>query len=156
MKDEKLMTFNVLTCSRLPLSYIFDMYTIYTKLAITQLVLETKYEKMDFSERECLFLQNDMTIKILLPKYYDPNLWLFQPFQNILLFQHKKECDTESLELYINCLCKTEKYYILGENATVLLLETNGNEKTLIHSSTINMLLERSTFCNRPFFIELL
>lgn len=150
------MTFNVLTCSRLPLSYIFDMYKIYTKLEITQLILETKYEKMDFADKECLFLQNDMIIKMYLPKYYDPKLWLFQPFQNILVYKHKKECDIESLELYINYLCKTEKCYILGENATVLLVEANGNEKTVIHSCTINMLLERSTFCNRPFFIEIL
>lgn len=131
------------------------MYNIYTRLAISQLVLETKYEKIDFSDKECLFLQNDMIIKIYLPKYYDPNLWLFQPFQNVLLYQHKKECDTESLELYIKCLSKTEKYYILGENS-IILLETNGNKKTIIHPSTINMLLKRSTFCNRPFFFELL
>lgn len=154
-----MITFNVLTCSRLPLSYIYDMYKIYTKLAISQLVLETKYEKIDFSDKECLFLQNDMIIKINLLKYYDPNLWLFQPFQNVILYQHKKECDTESLEIYINCLSKTEKYYILGEqHSLVLLLETktNGDKKTIIHPSTINMLLERSTFCNRPFFFELL
>lgn len=155
MKDEKVKTFNLLTCSRLPLSYIFDMYKLYTKLIISQLVLETKYEKIDYSDKECLFLQKDMIIKINLPKYYDPNLWLFQPFQNILLYQHKKDCDKESLELYVNCLLKTEKYYIVGDNSTILLLETNGNEKMIIHPSTINMLLERSTFCNRPFFFEL-
>lgn len=132
------------------------MYKIYTKLAISQLELETKYEKIDFSDKECLFLQNEMIIKIHLPKYYDPNLWLFQPFQNVLLYQHKKECDAESLELYINCLLKTEKFYIIGEDSIILLLETNGNEKIIIHPSTINMLLERSIFCNRPFFLELL
>lgn len=132
------------------------MYQLYTKLTISQIVLETKYEKMDFSNKECLFLQNDMILKINLPKYYDPKLWLFEPFQNVLLYQHKKECDSESLELYINCLLKTEKYYIIGENLIVLLSETNGNEKRLIHPSTIDMLLERSTFCNRPFFLELL
>lgn len=132
------------------------MYQLYTKLTISQIVLETKYEKMDFSNKECLFLQNDMILKINLPKYYDPKLWLFEPFQNVLLYQHKKECDSESLEMYINCLLKTEKYYIIGENLIVLLSETNGNEKRLIHPSTIDMLLERSTFCNRPFFLELL
>lgn len=132
------------------------MYQLYTKLTISRLVLETKYKKMDFSDKECLFLQNDMIIKINLPKYYDPKLWLFEPFQNVLLYQHKKECDAETLELYINCLLKTEKYYAIGENSIVLLSETNGNEKRIIHPSTIDMLLERSTFCNRPFFLELL
>lgn len=132
------------------------MYQLYTKLTISRLVLETKYKKMDFSDKECLFLQNDMIIKINLPKYYDPKLWLFEPFQNVLLYQHKKECDAETLELYVNCLLKTEKYYAIGENSIVLLSETNGNEKRIIHPSTIDMLLERSTFCNRPFFLELL
>lgn len=131
------------------------MYQLYTKLTISQIVLETKYEKMDFSNKECLFLQNDMILKINLPKYYDPKLWLFEPFQNVLLYQYKKDCDSESLELYINCLLKIEKYYIVGENLIVLLSETNANEKRIIHPSTIDMLLERSTFCNRPFFLEL-
>lgn len=132
------------------------MYKLYVKLSVEKLAIETKHEKIEYSDKECLFLQDEMIVKMYLPKYYDPNLWLFQPFQNVLLYQHKKECDMESLELYITCLLKTKKYYIVGENSIILLLEANGNEKIVIHPSTINMLLERSTFCNRPFFLELL
>lgn len=156
MEEENLKTFKLLTCAHLPLSYIFDMYTLYTKLVISQIVLDTKYEKLNFSDKECLFLQNEMVIKIYLPKYYDPNLWLFEPFQNVLVYRYQRDCDSESLELYINSLLKTEEYYIIGENSVLLLLEIHGNEKMIIHPSTINMLLERSIFCNRPFFLEVL
>ena len=131
------------------------MYKLYSKLEIQELVLETLERKINFSNKECFFLQNGMFITLNLPKFYDLNLWLFKPFQNIPLFQYKKDCGIESLELYIKCFNIIEKYYVVGEKTIVLLLEKDANKMILIHSSTIDMLLERSIFCNRPFIFEI-
>lgn len=130
------------------------MYKLYTKLEIQKIQLEIFKQKIDFSNKECFFLQDNMFITIILPKFYDLNLWLLKPFQNILLFQSKKDCGVESLELYIKHLNIIEKYYVVGENPIALLLEEDANQMIVIHPSTIDMLLERSLFCNKPFIFE--
>lgn len=131
------------------------MYKLFTKLDIIEIVLETSNQRIDFSNKECFFLQDDLFVTIIVPKFYDPQLWLFKPFQNVIVYQHKNDCDNDSLELFINRLNKIEKYYVVGENPIILLLDQNENEMITIHLSTIDMLLERSIYCNRPFILEL-
>lgn len=144
-------------CANIPLSYIFDMYKLYTNLEITEIILETLYEKVNFKQQtmECFFLQDDINITLKLPELYDPELWLYKPFQNIVAYNLKNECPDASLELYICFINKTMKYYAIGKNSIVLISKANENDTILIHTSTIDMLLKKSIYCNRPFIWEI-
>lgn len=126
------------------------MYKLFTTQEIEQITLN--HEEKKFSTKEIFFLQEGTTLTISLPKFFDPKLWLFNPFENIIFYNHKKECAYESLELYVNSLHKLEKFYVIGEKSNVLISDTNSSLS--IHSTTIDMLLQRSLFCNRPFIFE--
>lgn len=139
-------------CTNISLSYIYDMYKLFTTQDIEHIALNQ--EKKDFSSKEIFFLQENMIITFSLPKFFDPNLWLFNPFRNILFYNHKKECAYESLELYINSTHKLEKFYVIGEKSNVLISDSDRNSSLSLHPTTIDMLLQRSLFCNRPFIFE--
>lgn len=128
------------------------MYKLFTMQEIEQILLNQ--EKIDFSSKEIFFLQDGMIISLSLPKFFDPRLWLFNPFENILFYNYKKECAYESLELYINSIHRLEKFYVIGEKSNVLISDLDRNSSFTIHPSTIDMLLHRSLFCNRPFIFE--
>lgn len=129
------------------------MYKLFTTQEIEKITLNQKKE--NFATKETLFLQDDITVSCSLPKFFDPRLWLYNPFENILFYNHKKECAYESLELYINSTHKLEKYYVIGEKSNILISDLDRNSSLSIHTSTIDMLLERSIFCNRPFIFEM-
>lgn len=129
------------------------MYKFFTTQEIEKITLNQKKE--NFAAKETLFLQDGIIISCSLPKFFDPRLWLYNPFVNILFYNHKKECAYESLELYINSTHKLEKYYVIGEKSNILISDLDRNSSLSIHTSTIDMLLERSIFCNRPFIFEM-
>lgn len=143
--------YTLLMCINIPLSYITDMYKLFTKLEI----LEIRIKQEHIKSIEGCFLEDGMRITMILPHFYDPKLWLFKPFQNILFYRYKKYCSDESLELYVNSLSKIIKYYVIGNDSIVMISTENENNTIILCTSTINMLLERSRYCNRPFIYEL-
>lgn len=133
------------------------MYKLYTNQEIINIQLETVYSSIHVGEKcfENLFLQNDMVITLTLPTFYDPKLWLYNPFQNVIAYNLKKYCEHESLDLYINTIYKAKKYYTLGEKSLILISFLDENDTILITKTTIDMLLQRSIYCNKPFIHEM-
>lgn len=129
------------------------MYKLFTTQEIEKITLNQKKE--NFEAKETFFLHDGIIISFSLPKFFDPRLWLFNPFENILFYNYKRECAYESLELYIKSTHKFKKYYVIGEKSNILISDSDRNSSLSIHTSTIDMLLERSIFCNRPFIFEI-
>lgn len=152
VNEEIVKTSKVLICANIPLCYIFDIYFLYTNLKIEKLTLNE--EEKQFASKETLFLKEGINISIFLPKYFDPRLWLYKPFENILFYNYKRDCGYESLELYIKSTQEIKKFYVVGEKTNILLSDFDSNTSFFIHATTIKMLLEQSLFCNRPFIFE--
>lgn len=129
------------------------MYQLFTNSNIISTTIQSnniKFENVNFDQ---FFLEDYMEVVLNVPKIINPQIWLIKPFSCIVLYRLKSYED-ESLELIINSPVRTGKYYVLGEDNIVIISSTNGNDTFILNRETISMLLERSTYCNKPLMIS--
>lgn len=144
--------YTLLVCSNIPLTYIYDMYKLYTNQSIISTTIQTLTVKHKVLKMNSFFLENNMTIKLQVPQYVDVEKWLVKPFTCIVSYQLKTTNNqNESFEMFVQSPVRMGKYYAVGENDILLLSITNVNDSFEMHIDTLNMLLHRSVYCHLPF-----
>ena len=138
-------------CSNIPLTYIYDMYKLYTNQNIIETILQTVKIKHKILKMSSFFLENDMKILLHVPKIIDPKLWLVKPFTTIICFKNKTDVEDEALELFIQSPVRIGKYYAIGENDIVMISIIDPNDSFELYADTVNILKRNSPFCNEPF-----
>lgn len=99
-------------------------------------------------------LKEGMQLTLHIPSFHDPKEWLYKPFQSIVIYNWKEECNYQALEMYIRFEFKTMNYFAIEGNSSIALISnTDENYSILISKQTIDMLLEKSIYCHRPFIL---
>lgn len=123
--------YNVLCCSRLPKTYLMDLYALYVG------------KSQESSQPE--WVQPIVTMKV--DKILDPSDWL----DCIQWSRYRQEGDKKCLEVFVRRPINSQVYYAVGTRGTVLIGQ---NESIQIHTSTVDILCGESKLsCPNPKII---
>lgn len=89
-------------------------------------------------------------ITLTVDKISSPDEWL----NCITWSRYRQEEKKASLELFVKRPAKSEFYYAIGTNGTLLISRKNPNESIKIHENTVDVLCGKSRlYCNKPTII---
>lgn len=126
--------YTLLICSRVAKSYLFDLYSLYAGRA-------REKEKAEYVESIITFAVDEIA---------NPDEWL----NCIAWSRYRREEKKASLELFVVRPAKSEFYYAVGTDGTLLISRENPNESIAIHESTVDVLCGTSRlYCNKPTIV---
>lgn len=130
------------------------MYKLFTNQTINSTLLKSDKIILKLSNIKNFHLENNLEITLIVPEFVEPDKWLFQPFSCIVWYKLKTSSDRkEGLEIFIDSPIRVGKLYALGEETIILNSKTDTIE---LYKDTIDMLLQRSIYCDKPFIYPIL
>ncbi|GIY73865.1 hypothetical protein CEXT_54921 [Caerostris extrusa] len=130
MNESERMEYSLLICSKVPVSYLMDLYCLYR--GINSPPMGPFYVK---------------TVTVLcVEKVVDPEEWLYC----IKWSKYQSQCEHSSLELFISRRNRSLFYYAVGDVGNLLVSREN-NHTIQIHSETVQMLTGiTGEYCHKP------
>lgn len=126
--------FILFICSRVSKSYLIDLYSLYLGRA-------QQKENSEYIES---------VIILTVDKISNPDDWL----NCIVWSRYRQEEKKASLELFVKRPVKSEFYYAVGTDGTLLINQKNPNESIKIHENTVDVLCGKSKlYCNNPTIV---
>lgn len=126
--------FILLICSRVAKSYLVDLYSLYVGRA-------QQTENAEYV---------DSVITLTVDKILNPDEWM----NCIVWSRYRRQDKKASLEIFVKRPAKSEFYYAVGTNGTLLISRKNANESIVIHESTVDVLCGKSRlYCNDPTIV---
>lgn len=124
----------LLICSRVAKSYLVDLYSLYRGYAQPK-------ENAEYV---------DSIISLTVDEIFNPDEWL----DCIAWSRYRQEEKKASLELFVKRPAKSEFYYAVGTNGTLLISRRNTSESIVIHENTVDVFCGRSRlYCNNPTIV---
>lgn len=92
----------------------------------------------------------DSIITLTVDKIINPGKWMYC----IVWSRYRQEEKKASLEIFVKRPAKSEFYYAVGTNGTLLISRKNANESIVIHENTVDVLCGKSRlYCNDPTIV---
>lgn len=121
--------YNLLCCSRIPKSYLMDLYVLYMGI-----------ENQNPTVTEPI--QSVTTLQV--EEIMEPNVWI----DCILWSRYRQQGETACLELFVGRPKHSQMYYAVGTSGTLLI---SPSATIKVHESTIQILCGQSKmYCSNP------
>lgn len=127
--------YKLLCCSRLPKTYLMDLYTLY---------MGKENQKESYPEH----VQSIITLEV--DAVIEPSVWL----TCIKWSRFRRQGPTKCLEIFVSRPKESQMYYAVGPNGTILI---SLNNTIQIHQSTVDILCgESKMHCSQPniFYVD--
>ena len=127
----------LLTCSRVPVEYVCDMYRLY------------RDDPACGHDGAMGFLTPITTLQVT--RRTDPEEWLTGCFPCVKRFRIGcQSAEKQSLELFLGRPRNSDRYYAVGHDGT-LFVSSRTQRTVHLHEETVRMLMKNTTvYCHRP------